>query len=66
MKDELLKERIKNSGYKLSYLADKLGVAQNTFSLKVNGKSEFTKAEIFMLCALLDIDDSERDTIFLP
>jgi len=66
LQNGLLVEKIKSSGYKLSYLADKLGISAPAFTRRMQGKPEFSKSEVFLLCTILNIDESERDTIFLP
>ena len=61
----MLKEKIKESGYKLEYLARKVGITRQCFSDKVNGNSSFNQYQIKILCDLLDITDlSEKENIF--
>lgn len=56
---------IEDSGLKLSYIADHLGLSPYGFARKRNNLSEFTPTEINKLCALLHIDKIEdRFAIF--
>ena len=57
---ELLRDRIDNSGYKMSYLAKQLGLTPQGFYLKVNGTNEFKATEIQKLCELLCITEPEE------
>lgn len=63
---ELLEEKIKESGYKKSYIAKAIGL-KSTFGLskKINNETEFKASEINTLCYLLKIDSSEeKEKIF--
>ena len=60
----LLEQYIEHSGYKKSYIAQKIGRTAYSFSLKCNNKSEFTASEIEILCKLLGIGVKERMAIF--
>ena len=63
----LLNEYIQNSGLKLSFLADQLGISTQAFSKKRNGITAFRKSEVFVMCNLLNIpDDGTRQKIFFP
>jgi len=59
-----LKREIQNSGLKMKYLAEQIGITLNTFSRKVNGKAEFNGSEIVKLSALLGFTAEQRDSIF--
>lgn len=62
---ELLKDYIKESGYKQSFIAHQLGLTSYGFALKRDNKSEFLPSEIETLCELLKIDTlEERFNIF--
>lgn len=54
-----LEERIKQSGLKKGYLAERIGVSRTTFSALLSNKSEFKVSQIRTLCELLDIHDDE-------
>lgn len=62
---KLLEDYIAKSGYKQSFIADKLGLSSYGFRLKVNGKNEFKSSEIVLLCELLNIDGKKMVDIFL-
>lgn len=56
---------IKASGYKLSYIANQLGLSDFGFARKRNNLSDFTSTEINKLCDILHIDSLEdRFAIF--
>lgn len=55
-----LRERIDNSGYKISFIAEKLGITPQGLYLKLNNTNEFKATEIQILCNLLGIDDPEE------
>lgn len=61
----LLKAAISNSGLKLSYIAEKLGISTAGLRNKINNKTEFTASEITGLSALLNLNSAMRDQIFL-
>ncbi len=61
---ELLKQRMDDSGYKLRFIAEKIGLSYQGMMNKVNNKHEFTVSEIQGLCTLLNISQSEREEIF--
>ena len=60
-----LKSKIHDSGFKISFLADKCGLSRNGLSLKINGKYEFNAVEIKTLKELLDLTPEEVDYLFL-
>lgn len=62
---ELLEDYIAKSGYKKSFIANKMGLTSYGFMLKVNNKSNFKSNEIVMLCDLLNIDEGNMVKIFL-
>ena len=51
----LLEEYIQKSGYKRSFIAEKLGITSFTLAQKINNKLEFWASEIDALCELLGI-----------
>jgi len=62
---KLLKEKIRASGYKLNFLAEKMGLSRQGLYLKINNTNEFTTGEVETLCELLGIDSlEERSAIF--
>lgn len=61
----LLRQKIEESGLKLQFIADKLGISRQTLIAKINGKSEFNQTEIQILCDLLNIKSlKEKNLIF--
>lgn len=60
----LLKDYIKKSGYKITFLAKQLGITEHSLSRKVNGKNEFKASEIETLCGILKIGTKDRMSIF--
>lgn len=61
---ELLREKIRSSGYKLKFIAQKCGMTYQGFLKKLNNDSEFRSGEIMTLRELLDISCEEADEIF--
>ena len=61
---KLLRSRIDASGYKMRFLAEKIGVTYQCFIQKVNNKSELKASEIKTLCLLLNLDERDRESIF--
>lgn len=60
----LLRKKIKESGFKIKYIARKLGLSEYGFMMKVDGKNEFKVSEIKGLVAILDLSAREKDQIF--
>lgn len=60
----LLRERIEQSGYKLRFIANKIGITYQGLLNKINNKSEFKATEIQMLHDLLNLTEAERIAIF--
>lgn len=60
----LLREKIKKSGYKMSFIAKKLDVDPSTFSRKLNNKAEFWESEMNILSNLLKMSATEKNAIF--
>jgi hypothetical protein len=60
----LLVQYIEKSGYKKSFIAEKLGLTAYGFTLKVNNKSEFKASEMTILCKLLKINAKDKEAIF--
>lgn len=55
-----INELLKKSGLKKKYIAEKLGITPTTLSAKLNGKSAFTKPELFMLESILKNKEKEN------
>ena len=61
---ELLREKIKQSGYKIQFIAKTLGISYQGLLNKINNKSEFRAKEIQVLHDLLNLTEDERVAIF--
>lgn len=61
---QLLDDKIKKSGLKLGFLVENLGLSRNGFDKKRKGVTPFRTAEIYVLCDLLNLSDSEKAAIF--
>ena len=61
---ELLKEKIKDSGYRFSWLAKQLNLSPFGMRKKVNGDTEFKVSEVKNLAKLLKLNEKEREKIF--
>lgn len=62
---KLLQQKIKDSGLKMGFIAEKLGRSRQALSDKIQGKTEFLPSEIRILCELLHLSDDGRRLIFL-
>lgn len=62
---KLLQQKIKDSGLKKGFIAEKLGRSRQALSDKIQGKTEFLPSEIRILCELLHLSDDDRRLIFL-
>ena len=65
MKKNLLKSKMALHGDTGASLAEYLGIAQNTFSLKLNGDAVFTQSEIKKIKEKYNLSSEEIDEIFL-
>lgn len=59
-----LREAIKESGYKMVFVAKKIGLTYQGFLKKLNNESEFKANEIQGLCELLHISANRKEAIF--
>ena len=60
----LLRVKIDQSGYKMKYIASRIGLSYQGFLNKLTNKASFTAAEIKGLCVLLQISVDEKEAIF--
>lgn len=60
----LLRQKIDESGYKLTYLAEKCGLTYYGLMKKVNNETEFKVSEIMRLKELLNLTDEDATDIF--
>ena len=62
---ELLEKKIIESGKKIGYLAEKLGISRQYFRMKCKNKADFTNRETDILCDELSITTlTEKEKIF--
>ena len=61
---EMLREKIDRSGYKIHFIAKRIGITYQGLLNKINNKSEFRANEIQALYDLLGMTESERAAIF--
>lgn len=59
-----LREKMDESGYKLRYIAKRLGITYQGFLKKINNETEFKASEIQILFDLLHMTEAERNAIF--
>ena len=64
---EKFNEAFKESGLRVGYVVDKLGISRQAFDRKRKGKVHFRLSEIYVLCDLMKItDDEKKNEIFFP
>ena len=61
---KLLRDKIETSGYKLRFIAAKIGITYQSLLKKMNNESEFKASEIQALYVLLGLNEEEREAIF--
>ena len=62
---EELRRIIKNSGLKLEYIAEQLGITRFSLSKKIENVTEFKTSEVQKMCDVLQISDpSMKEAIF--
>ncbi len=62
--EKMLREKLGESGYKMVFVAAKVGISYQALLNKITNKSEFTAQEILALSDLLHLTAEERDAIF--
>ena len=61
----LLDSKIKESGLKITYIAEKMGISRDTFYKKKSALRAFNQYEIDKLCNILNITSlKEKESIF--
>lgn len=60
----MLKNYIRKSGYRIYFIAEKLGITYQGLMNKIDNKTEFKQTEIVELTKLLNIDTESRELIF--
>lgn len=64
-KTDVLREKIRQSGYKLAFIAEKCGLTYAGLLKKINNETEFKASEVAILRDLLNLTDAEVQDIFL-
>lgn len=59
-----LRQRIKDAGYRLNYVAKMLGISQYTLQKKLDNDSEFKISEVDALAKLLSLTPVEKNALF--
>lgn len=60
----MLRDKIQESGLKMTYIANKLGISYPSFLARMKGEIEFRVDEVRTLKELLDLTDDEVNKIF--
>lgn len=60
----LLNYKIKESGYRFNFIADKMSISRTALYNKINGKTEFYASEIQSLSEILNLGIEEKEKIF--
>jgi len=60
----LLEKYIEDSGLRTGFIINKLGISRQAFDKKRKGQISFRASEVYVLCSLLRIPDSEQPKIF--
>lgn len=61
---ELLRKKIDQAGFKLTYVAERLNLTYQGFKKKLDGDTEFKASEIAVLKDLLKLSDADVQAIF--
>ena len=61
---KLLRRKIKESGYKVGFLAEKMGITYHGLLNKINNRSAFRPRELAMLAGLLQLPREEWFAVF--
>ena len=64
MDSKELKKRIDAHGFKIRFLAEKLGISHESMYNKVKGRTEFKVSEVSILSDILELSDSDIRLIF--
>ena len=62
----LLEEAIENSGLRINYILEQLGISRQSFDRKRKNVDKFRQSEVYVLCDLLRLDKEQKKKIFLP
>ena len=61
---QLLDEKMRESGYKVGIIVDKLGISRQAFDKKKKNERPFRGAEVYVLCDILNLSDDAKSRIF--
>lgn len=61
---ERLKAEIKNRGFKLSFIADKLGLSKQALTKRFRDNGDFKAGEMFIISDILNLTNEEQRDIF--
>lgn len=64
MDTKQLDERIKQSGYKRTYIAEQIGISYQSLCNKLHGRTDFTVKQSAALKKLLGMSETEYISIF--
>ncbi len=56
---ESIKEKVNSSGFTQKQIAEKLGMTEGAFSLRLNGKREFRASEVCAIAEMLQTSVTE-------
>lgn len=62
---DMLREVISKNRWSITALSKELGISRQSFYNKMNGDAEFLASEIVHLSNLLELNNSQRNRIFL-
>lgn len=62
---EKLKTVINESGFKIGFISENLGITREAFYRKMKNETEFKASEIVALKRILKLSDAQRNEIFL-
>lgn len=63
---ELLDSAIEKSGLRTGFIVEKLGISRQAFDRKRKGEIAFRQSEVYVLCDLLRLDETQGTEIFFP
>lgn len=63
---ELLNKKIDESGLRITFIVNTLGISRNGFDMKRKGITPFRGSEMYVLCDLLNLNREEKEKIFYP
>lgn len=61
---EMLKDKIRKSGMKMTAIAEKAGISRETLYNRFKGIGDFTASEMMAISEVLSLTNKERDAIF--